>query len=229
VTSYRHAAYYTNLLAEREPTLKGARQAAATAELSAEIDNIRAAWQWALARGWRDAIVRAGETLQWFCEFRSWYQEGAALFATAAAQFRTAMSASTADDRSRALGIVLSHYGYLAARLGAFEQAGEALAESLTLLDDGRDPLALARTLVHQGIVACGTGDYGAAPRAIDQSLTLATAGGCVDGRAVPELGEHRRPRARRCVRGRASISCGIGRLASARKPAPHPLVHHLV
>lgn len=170
-TQGRHATYYLRFVAEREWRLKGAEQAAATAELVAEIDNIRAAWLWASAHGLLDELERAGDVLQWFHEFRSWLQEGVALFAQSIE--RLSAAATAAGETRRTLGRLLGHYGYLATRSGAYARSAEALAESYRLLADGADPLGLGRTLHYQASNARSVGDIEEARRLIGLSLAL--------------------------------------------------------
>jgi len=174
----QHARFYTELLSEQEPLLKGAQQTAGLATLAAEIDNIRAAWQHAVERRWLDTLERAVEMLQWFYEYRSWHQEGVSLFAQAADQLRADLSAGAGSPHARALGRILGHFGYLAARVGALERARDALAESYALLEDGRDQAGLARTLVHRGIVDYWVGDYPGARRALERGTALAETAG---------------------------------------------------
>ncbi len=71
-----HCTYYTDLLHQREPDLKGRRQAAALDEIAADFENVRAAWQWAVAQRSYEAISRALESLYWYCEMRNRFQEG---------------------------------------------------------------------------------------------------------------------------------------------------------
>jgi hypothetical protein len=49
-------------------------------EIEADLENMRAAWTWAVERKNHDAIERAIETLYWFCHSRRRYQEAEALF-----------------------------------------------------------------------------------------------------------------------------------------------------
>src|SRR5439155_3866254 len=46
----RHSAYYTRFLADRNAAMNNGEQLRAVAEIAAEIDNLRAAWQWAVER-----------------------------------------------------------------------------------------------------------------------------------------------------------------------------------
>ena len=172
-TCSRHAAYFLDFLVEREARLKGAEQAVAMAEIGAEIDNIRAAWPWAAGQGLLAELERAGEVLHWFFEFRSWLQEGAALFAQAVERLRTAGTGAEPAAQRRALGRMLGHQGYLASRFGAFGQAQAALAESYDLLAGEHDSLGLARTLLSQAQVAHWSGRHAEARGLIDQAFAL--------------------------------------------------------
>jgi predicted ATPase/transcriptional regulator with XRE-family HTH domain len=174
----RHAVYYLQFVIGREWQLKGAEQAAATAEIAAEIDNLRAAWPWAAANSLLAELERAGEVLHWFYEFRSWLQEGAALFAEALELLRRV---GPGDDRAlfaRTVGRLLGHYGYLAMRHGALGQVQAALSESATLLEGEGDTLGLARILCTWAQLAYWMGDLNAAQSRLDRSIVLAVAAG---------------------------------------------------
>lgn len=84
----RHCAYYAALLQQREADLKGARQQQAMAEIDAERQNIRAAWQWAIERSTADHLGQAANSLGTFFEWRGGYQEGADAYGAAATQLR---------------------------------------------------------------------------------------------------------------------------------------------
>ena len=55
----RHCAYYIGVLERWEPGQKGARQTALLAEMRLDIENARAAWDWAAARAQADRLGRA--------------------------------------------------------------------------------------------------------------------------------------------------------------------------
>ncbi len=89
-TADRHADYYAEFLAGWENVLKGKDQDRALASIHTEIGNVRRAWEWALEVGKEDGfsalkVFRTSfESLFLFFALRSWYQEGAVLFARAA-------------------------------------------------------------------------------------------------------------------------------------------------
>jgi tetratricopeptide (TPR) repeat protein len=91
VVAAQHAAYYATFLAEREWALKGAAQDAALRAIDEEVANVRRAWEWAIGAVETndatalDVLRQSQEALLVFFWLRSWFHEGAALFARAAA------------------------------------------------------------------------------------------------------------------------------------------------
>jgi hypothetical protein len=79
----RHCAYYVDWLAQRAGDLTGSRQAAALAEIETEYENVRLAWQWAVAHADSEQIAQALEGLGFFYEWRGRFQEGERAFAQA--------------------------------------------------------------------------------------------------------------------------------------------------
>ena len=76
----------------RQELLNGPELQTALEEIGAEIDNIRAAWNWAGEQGEWEAIEQALDGLYYFYEIRSRYQDGEELFATTIAQLEQAAS-----------------------------------------------------------------------------------------------------------------------------------------
>ena len=72
----RHCAYYASFLHQREEQLKTGQQKEILAEISAEIGNLRAAWQWAVARVKLEEIDLCLESLYYFYWARNWFHEG---------------------------------------------------------------------------------------------------------------------------------------------------------
>ena len=139
VVEARHCDYYLTFLQVREPLLKGGGQQAALAEISAEIENVRASWYWAIAQKQLGVITRAVDSLFHFYEMRSWFQEGAEVFG------RAAMSLTGAGD-DRLLGMLLARRGWFTFQLGQHEEAKVWLKHSLELLREvnGRGEIGFA-------------------------------------------------------------------------------------
>lgn len=58
-----HSAYYLDFLYQREPDVKGRRQRSALEEIQVDFENIRTAWEWAVAHRHLDAIHQAIDCL----------------------------------------------------------------------------------------------------------------------------------------------------------------------
>jgi predicted ATPase len=76
-----HCAYYADFMQQREADIKGRRQQGALDEIETDLENVRAAWHWALEQRDYDAIDRSLESLHWCLNnMRSRLQEGEELF-----------------------------------------------------------------------------------------------------------------------------------------------------
>jgi predicted ATPase/DNA-binding CsgD family transcriptional regulator len=79
-TQHRHCAYYAAFLYQRQVTLRGPQQARALDEIEAELDNIRATWEWAVEHGMADEIRQSMHSLYVFCHIRAHAPECERLF-----------------------------------------------------------------------------------------------------------------------------------------------------
>ena len=81
-----HCAYYADFLNRREGELMGRRQVEATGEIEAELENVKAAWQFAVEQTNVTLIKKAAFALGNFYQFQSRYAEGLQAFEHASAQ-----------------------------------------------------------------------------------------------------------------------------------------------
>ena len=127
----RHATYYGALVARRAPDLVGGEQLAALQEIGAAWDNIRLAWDWALAHGDFTAIGHAADGVFRFLDIRSRFQEGE----TRLRQALTAMpDAPTDRDQAIVRATIVARRGWFLAHLGQPDQSQAALQTSLAEL-----------------------------------------------------------------------------------------------
>lgn len=171
----RHSRHYVALLEQWEGEIRSPRQLEILAEMSAEMDNVRLAWSWMVARRKTADIQRSLPSLWHFHEIRARFREGAALFEEAVAALKTAdeTEADWEAERSVVLGRVLGQEGYFCAQLGRYEEAGELLQQSLALLRSGTDRAALAVTLNSLGYLKCRLGEFQEASQYAQESLAL--------------------------------------------------------
>ncbi len=135
------------------------------AEIGAELENVRAAWQWAIEHTAEKEIQKLAYPFSVFCHFQSRFLEAADIFEKAAHR----LSAHEPEGR-RGLGLaeVLVQQGWFFIRLGRFKTAMAALEQSWALYTrlgaspkpgmgtDPRTPLA---------ILAVIRGDYAEAAK----------------------------------------------------------------
>ncbi|MCB9156333.1 MAG: tetratricopeptide repeat protein [Caldilineaceae bacterium] len=87
-----HSAFYCAFLAQRMGDLKGPRQQAAIAEIEAESENVRAAWQWAVNRARIEQLAKALDTLGLFYLWQNRLHEGEAMCQPAVTRLATMAS-----------------------------------------------------------------------------------------------------------------------------------------
>ena len=173
-----HAGYYTRFLADQAEGLWGGRQREALLEIEAEIDNIRAAWQWAVDQLKVEDIQKSADPLGIFYDFRGRYLEGARTFE----QALTRLKGLESDPQAAlTLAILATVLGGLYVRLGRLEEAeaqlhwGEALYRRLDLPPIpgfATDPVFML------GIIASIRGDYVETALLAERSLRTSEAHG---------------------------------------------------
>jgi len=136
-----HSHYYAAFLEEREESLHGGEQAAALHDILEEMDNVWAAWRWAVEQRRAQAIGRSAVALGYIGHVRGWYHEVSQAFEEAVAMLRPQLDLGTSDPGSSArevvvvaLAAVLSRQAYLYMLMGLRQQAIESVRESLTLV-----------------------------------------------------------------------------------------------
>jgi len=130
----RHCSYYASFLQQREAQLVGSSQEQALAEIGVEIENVRAAWSWAVAQGRTEEMDRSLESLAEFCRLRGWFQEGEETFARAAQRLAEMQGAVKGRTARMLLGKVLLQQGRFCDLLGLAEKANGVLKRSLVIL-----------------------------------------------------------------------------------------------
>jgi predicted ATPase/transcriptional regulator with XRE-family HTH domain len=169
----RHSDFYLALLRDREKLLKSAAQREAIQELTDEIDNVRAAWAWAVRREKFGSIAQATRSFGWLFEVRGWLREGIEQLELVV----QAMRARPEDaEQSSVLGEALTQQGLLYFRWGRFDRALTLLHESLNLLRPLGDPALLSHPLVYSGVITFLNGELEQAQSLLEEGLACARA-----------------------------------------------------
>jgi predicted ATPase len=192
----RHSHYYLNGLHQREAALKGAGQKTALAEIEADIENVWAVWQWALAQGDLEHLKLAMDSLGYFYKWQGRYQEGLRAYRLVV----EALAEIATPDPQQILVAVkaMAWHSVFDRLLGQNESAGELLRQSLALLHSPvlRDQdirLEQAFTLLQMGHLVLPS-NLDDALSWYDQSLalyqTLPDPWGAAQGLAEPAEGQ---------------------------------------
>jgi len=150
VVAARHGRYYLAYLATRGARLGGQEPHIASAEISAELDNIRHAWQWAATQGQLLELDQAVYAWWQFCLFQGLETEARQSLATAVAAVRQQVEqlAQQAPPSGAAPDLLFARR-LLAKLLALYAN---------TLFAQGRDQemLALAQEAIHLGAATGG-------------------------------------------------------------------------
>ncbi|MEM7030943.1 MAG: tetratricopeptide repeat protein [Chloroflexota bacterium] len=117
-TQAQHTAYYTTFLSHQTDSLKNSEREKTVAAITADIDNIRIAWQHALAQTDLPAIENAAECLWLYYQTQATFQEGALAFQQAAQALIQSKTTPMSPEQARLISILLASQGYLDASEG---------------------------------------------------------------------------------------------------------------
>jgi predicted ATPase len=170
----RHARHYAAFLKQQEARLlKEQRQP--IVEIAARIDNVAAAWYWAVNHDQLTEIRQSLISLYLFYYDQGWIQEGEAAFKQATERVKEMPS----EDSQLVLGQLLSRRGHFAYRLGLHRQAKKLLEDSLAIFrrHANINPLLAQREIAHALYYLSATiradGAYDQARRLCQESLAL--------------------------------------------------------
>lgn len=138
----RHCDYYTAFLAGCWPRLKGSDVKSALTEIETELENVRAAWDWAVHKHKADRIEAALNSLWVFYGDRALYQEGEQAFGKAAAIFD-----GDTPDEIRMRAKIQVRQGALCQPAGLPDKANTLLRTSVDNLRQHPAPHELALAL----------------------------------------------------------------------------------
>jgi len=171
----RHTAYYLAFWRERETALKGAGQREALRELTAEIDNFRAAWEWAITRSHFATLYESLRAFLLLYDLRGWYAEGIERIESMVHALR-----ATPDRHHELRGLVLALQGWFYFRRGQLKQAREHFDQGLMILRPLDDRIALADVLSLSGPLLTALGENATALERGREGLAAARANGDV-------------------------------------------------
>ncbi len=172
-----HGSYYLTFFGQADGRLRSSAQIEALAELTVEMDNFRAAWDWAVTHGEFALVEQTLRTFTLLYDTRGWVQEGLDTLGRAVNALEIAHEQSSPDRTDRvALGHILAGRSFLASRLGKYEQAQTMLERSMEILRPLNEPRVLVEAITFLGSVMGVTGNYVRALELYSEGLEMATA-----------------------------------------------------
>lgn len=120
-----HCRYYTHFMERQWPRLTGSELKAALDEINAELDNVRAAWEWGVSHHMADEIEVARRSMWFFYGVSVHYQEGEQVFGRSIEAFK--------DDEVLHPKL-MARWGELCGIAGLVDKAFNILETSLKLL-----------------------------------------------------------------------------------------------
>ena len=167
----RHSEYYLGLVRDNEKYLKNRAQQDTIRRLTGEIDNIRAAWIWAIDHNDFEQLRQAGRGFGWYFEITGLYREGIEQLELLV----QALEAGPLDDQPcRLLGLTLIHQALLHFRKGEFDTARRLYEKSILLLRPFGDQALLADSLGFLGTILHLQGEYERARSLLEEGLIFA-------------------------------------------------------
>lgn len=176
----RFISFYTDFLAACGPALAGGRQFEATAAIAAEMDNIRAAFEGALAAGDADAVATAAEALFAYYRLRSSFEEGRVLFGDARIDLEQRLRREQGDATSlgKAYARVLIGEGAFCSQLALYREADYLLPRGIAAARRAGETAALLAGLNALAGGAFYRGDLARCRRISNGALRIAESRG---------------------------------------------------
>jgi len=171
----RHAHYYLEYFSSRDTPLRNSAQRETLAELTAEMDNFRGAWDWTMAHHEFDRVHQAAEMLWYLFELRTWFEEGEMMFRKAAEAIQS--YATEIGSHAETLTIANDLRGHAAFFM--FRRGNTVAAfDALTLVKAQLPANASMYVQLYLGIVCRDLGKFTEANEALQESLEKAEAYG---------------------------------------------------
>ena len=173
----RHGNYYLTYFGQADGRLRSSAQRETLAELTAEMDNFRAAWDWAITHHDIARLRQASPTIWYLFELRSWFVEGEAAFLDAAEAIQSrAAEIDSVNVSQTVANALLAHSAYFSFRLGKGVAAYTALLPVANYLHSSSDQSAAVCALWYLGLASWILGKYTDANRSLRASLEKARA-----------------------------------------------------
>ncbi|MDQ3249141.1 MAG: tetratricopeptide repeat protein, partial [Chloroflexota bacterium] len=172
IVQRHHSEYYLRLVAAQGEALYGSEMQSALAELQTNIDNIRAAWRWAVSSDSVALLRQAWFGLRTFYHVRCLFQEGEEVFRTAAADLQSYLPAQA--DRDEVAAELQIAQAFFLNHLNRHDQAITLACAVLATMQGQAATPVMARATLECGIGLSSRGQHDEALTTLTQAATLA-------------------------------------------------------
>ena len=174
----RHCTYYTSLLSEQVEAIRGPNEPQILADIESSIENIRAAWTWAVDSGNYSRLNQFYSVLFQFYLSRGWLQESAAELTYAVEHIEAAPPPPDDHPGWQAYGLALGYLAQFLTQLGQAEEAEKATRSALPIIEKHGTRLDRAFILEKIGSTLRAQGKYSDAEKHRRESLAIYQAEG---------------------------------------------------
>jgi non-specific serine/threonine protein kinase len=182
----RHAAYYEGLFSLSYDLWEDTADAVWLAQTRVELDNVRAALEWALETpAAADLAISLAGSAALLWDKAAPLAEGRRILERAEALIRPSTPPQLAARLYRQIGAVLALIGFVRTSLGASAAANEALHEARAILAPHGCRKSLFNVMNHLGVLAAIEGDMAAAREMFAQALQITQRTGNRDDEVV--------------------------------------------
>jgi predicted ATPase len=168
-TYRRHCQYYLMLVGSVEKSLKSASQQDVVRSMTGEIDNIRAAYQWAVTHREFEQLGSAVRAFGWYFEITGLYREGIEQLELLVEALK---NGRLADQKCRILGMTYIHQALLYFRKGDFDRAQTLYEDGIAVLNTASDQDLLADAMTFLGTILHLNGDYDESRKYLENGLS---------------------------------------------------------
>ncbi len=164
----RHGAYFIGFIRDRESERWGSKVPELLVEYDEELENLRAAWRWAVAGHHLAELQQSAQAFMWYTDIRSRYQDGIDTYAHAVQGLD-----ENDPQQSGVLSFVLTLQSHLLFRQGRLTEATHQVERGLRLAEPLGKTDAITTAMYVLGTVAELKGDYLGAKRYHQEAIAL--------------------------------------------------------
>lgn len=172
----RHSLYYLGLLEENETKLFSHDQLEAKSELTGEMDNLRAAWDWSVNHKRFFRLYQVSFSMLYLLTMNDWFKEGMATFRKTVEAIRASLHDAGPDELrlQNALHAMQAHYGYFLFRQGMNAEAYAILKPSAAFFRTSAETAAICYSHWDLGIACWILGKFSEAEESFQVCLEFA-------------------------------------------------------